>query len=81
MAHIKIKGRWYLEEDLTDKDRIRLGVMRAKDFDEKEILKELSETPESVKKSPAKKRKKGKNIMAGKVVIGKPTLGEIEKGD
>jgi hypothetical protein len=83
MAHIKIKGRWYLEESLTDTDRIRLGVMKPKDdFDEKEILKELKETPEEVKKSLVKKRKgKGKNIMAGKVVIGKPTLGEIIKGD
>lgn len=80
MGHIKIKGRWYLEEDLTDKDRIRLGL---EVFNEKEILKELEDTPEEVKKSPVKKRKKGKNknITSGNVVIGKPTLGEIEKGD
>lgn len=82
MTYIKIKGRWYLEESLTAKDRVRLGVIRKDDFDEKEILKELKETPESVKKSPAKKRKKGvKNIMAGNVVISKPALGEFEKGD
>ena len=89
MAHIKIKGRWYLEEDLTDADRVRLGIK--KDFDEKEILKELEETPDEVKKSPVKKQKsdykgkfrkgKNKNITSGKVIIGTPTLSENKKGD
>lgn len=79
MAHIKIKGIWYLEEDLTDVDKIRLGVKKKDDFNEEEILKELKETPASVKKNHAKKRKKGNNISAKNIEISSPSLKENEQ--
>lgn len=50
---VKVKGRWYNLEGLNDSEKKKLGIKE----DYSEILKELKETPEEVKKSPVKKIK------------------------
>lgn len=78
MASVKYKGRWYEESSLSDKIKKELGILED-DFDEEKILKELEETPISVKKNHVKKRKKGNNISTGNIIIGSPSLNENEQ--
>ena len=75
MASVKYKGRWYDENSLSDEIKKELGILED-DFNEKEILKELKDTPPSVKKNHVKRRKKGNNISAKNVEIDSPSLTE-----
>lgn len=65
----KVTKKWYSVESLTEAEKIKLG------FDLEELKKELSKVPESVKKSPVQNTK---NLEAGQIIIGKPTLGEVK---
>ncbi len=66
----KVTNKWYSVESLTESEKIKLG------FDLEELKDELSKVPESVKKSLVQSTK---NLEAGEIIIGKPTLGEVKK--
>ena len=49
---IKVKNKWYYLPSLTKEDKVKLGII------DKEIIKEIKETPLEIKNEPCKKKKK-----------------------